>query len=82
MADGVADAQPLRPLAVKQNGEQIVGNHFLDDRRDVRQKLVEIERLGGDARHFQQEVEQLGALAETDFASLARDRRQLPELSR
>ena len=43
--------------------EQIVGHHALDDCGDVVEQLVEIQRLRRDARHFQQEVEQLGALA-------------------
>ena len=64
VADGIADAQALISFVVQQDGEQIVGNHFLDDVGDVRQQLIQIERLRGDARHFEQEVEQLGALAE------------------
>ena len=34
--------------------------------RDVGQQLVQVERLRGGRRHLQQEIEQLGALLETD----------------
>ena len=67
MADRIADAQAVLALAVKQDGEQIVGNHVLDDGGDVRQNAVEVERLGGVRRHFEQEIEQLGALLKTNF---------------
>ena len=66
MADGVADGKTLQTVAPQQDGEQVVGHHVLDDGGDVLQQLVEIQRFGGDARHFQQEVEQLDALAEAD----------------
>ena len=56
----------LPPLAVEQDGEQIVGQHLLHDLGDVGQQLVQVERLRGGGRHFQQEVEQLGPLLETD----------------
>ncbi len=81
VADGVANAQALIAFAVKQNREQIVGNYFLNNAGHVRQKLVEIQRLGRDARHFQQEVEQLGAFAER-FAGLAWSRHAVGGLSR
>ena len=62
--DGVPDGERVRALAVQQDGEHIVGNHFLHDGRDGGELLRQIERLGADARHFEQEIEQLGALAE------------------
>ncbi len=73
MTDRIADAQPLCFLAVKKNREKIVGNHVFDDRGDVGQQLIEIERFRGGARHLQQEIQQLRALAETDVG-LARHR--------
>ncbi len=66
----------LLAFAPQQDGEQIVGHDVLDDGRDVLQQLVQIQRLGGDARHFQQKIEQLDALAEADrgFAGVSVDR--------
>ncbi len=65
MPDGVADAQALLPLAIQQDGEQVVSDHILDDGGDVGQNAVEIERLRSRGRNVEQEIEQLGAFLET-----------------
>jgi hypothetical protein len=66
MAHAVADAQVAALLVVEQDGEQVVGQHAVDDLGDIGEELIEIECLGRRRRHFEQEVEQLGALAESD----------------
>src|SRR5579859_841116 len=66
MADGVANAQVLPLFAVQQDGEQFVGHHFAHNLADVGQQLVEIQRRAGGGGDFEQEVEQLAALAKTD----------------
>ena len=69
--------KPCAALAIQQDREQIVRHHGLDDRGDVFQQLVEIERFRRDARHFEQEIEQFGALAED--GGFARHAHQYPD---
>src|SRR5260370_39434744 len=70
MANGIADSQVLPSFAVKQDGQQLVGNDLLDDFGNVGQELVEVERVGSGSGDFQQKIEQLRTLAEahTGFA--------------
>ena len=64
VAHAVADAQVFALLVVQQNGKQIVGNHAADNLANAREQLVEVERLGGYGRDFEQEIEQIAAFAE------------------
>ena len=50
---------------VQEDREQVVRDHLLDDGGHARQKLIEIQRFGGDARNLEQKIEQLGTLAES-----------------
>ena len=70
VAYGVADAQRLRLLLEKQDGEQLVGNHLTDDFGHVGEQAVEVgQGLGGGGGHLEKEVQKLRALAETDGGS-------------
>ena len=66
VADGVANAQIFALLVEEQNREQIVGDDAAHDAGDAGEQFIEIESLGGDGRNFQQEIEQIAALAELD----------------
>src|SRR5581483_8348310 len=66
MPNGVANAQVVPFLAVEQDGEQIVGQHLLNDLGDVGKQLIQIQGLAGGGGDFQEEIEQLGSLAKTN----------------
>ena len=53
-------------LAIQKDGEQIVGQHPLDDLRHIGQQLVQIQRERDGGRNFQQKIEQFAPLLETD----------------
>src|SRR5206468_877064 len=63
--DSVPDAQTLALLVIEQDGEQLAVDDLLDDIGDIGEQLIEIQRLRSDCRHFEQKIEQLGALAKT-----------------
>ena len=44
--------------------QQLAGDHALDNLGNAGQQFVEIQRLGGDRRHFQQKIQQFGSFAE------------------
>ena len=56
----------LALFVVQQNREQVVGQHPADDLGNIRQQLIEVERLRRDGRHFQQEVQQLATARENE----------------
>ncbi len=66
MANGIADAQALIAFVVKKNRKEVVRDDVLDNGADIGEQLIEVESFRGDARHFEQEVEELDSLAETD----------------
>src|SRR5262249_28051102 len=51
---------------VEQNGEEVVGQHAIDDLGDVGKQLVEVERERGGGGDLEEKIEQLAALSETD----------------
>ena len=63
---GIADPQILPPLVEQQDGEQVVRQDAVNDFGNIGQQLVQVERERRSRRHFQQEVQQLGPLAETN----------------
>src|SRR6185312_5508591 len=63
MSDGMADAQFLPLVIVEQNGEELIRNHALDDRRGARKKIIQVERLRHQSGNFEQEVQQVRSLA-------------------
>src|SRR5690242_2791719 len=65
MPDGMADGQSMGAFAIEQDREYIIGHNFLDDGGDCRELFRQIQSLRSDARHFQQEIQQLSPLPET-----------------
>ena len=77
MSHAVADAQVAALFVIKQDREQIVGQHALHNLGDVREKLIEIERLRRGRRNFQQEIEQFRPFAKS-HRGFARSVRGVP----
>ncbi len=54
-------------LAIKQDGEQVVGNDIFDDGGDVGENAVQIERVRSGGGNIQEKIEQFGAFLEADL---------------
>jgi sigma-B regulation protein RsbU (phosphoserine phosphatase) len=80
MAHRVADAQIAAPLAVEQDCKQVVGQHLSYDFGHVGEQLVQVERQRGGSRGFEEEIEQLRSLLETN-RGFSRVRQRWPRRS-
>ncbi len=72
MADGITDAKPVLALAVKQDGEEIVGNDIFHNGGDVGENAVQIERVRSCGGNIQEKIEEFCAFLETDFGFAGR----------
>jgi len=82
---GVPNPERLATFAVEKDGQKLHRNCALDHLSNGGEQIVQIQGLGSDGRHFQQEVQQFLALAKwrtcfgaTHFASQARHIRGSP----
>jgi hypothetical protein len=75
MPHAVAHAQIFALFVVEQDREQIVRHDAPHNARDCREQLVEIQSLRCDGGDFEQEVQQIAALAEPDLRLNARAHR-------
>src|SRR5690348_9413843 len=70
MPDRIADGEPAPQLAVEQDGEQVVGNDFLDDLGEIRQNAIQVECLRSHLGDLEQKIEQFGAVLEHALLAL------------
>jgi hypothetical protein len=68
VADGVADLEVFVTVAVKEDGEKVEADDAVEDVGDVIEDLIEIESGGGGVGDFEEEIEEIGAFLEADFA--------------
>ena len=66
MAQAVAQPQSAALLVVKEDTDEVARDDLADDVRDGLHQRFEIEGLRDTRRHLEQEVHQIGTLAEVE----------------